>query len=342
MPFDNTKGFVPKGSLLYYWTLLPQSSTLLNGKKIPSLFGILKGIGFYYAFVIGLIAAEFYLIFFALPNDGVPTITLLIFSLLDFAVGVLPLFFEKNPDRNLPILKAEKFIIETNLNPNTPKDIPEESKESFLRNEEIRLQSINNKILWVKVGKFLLATFIIVFAYVKFITYVDHYGGFKNFIFDTIGSGRLLFYVIVGGAFVHILFTKTFIYHIIYWLKLQNQRREFVLSHRTDFVESQKNKDKLFEYKVSVVAKSDNNQKILQRVDENEVGSNIVSLLCNGINKKFRTDNFVLENRNIHIVYSGLLLDTEVNKLFSEQPDNDISRAVVAACKKQQISQIAN
>lgn len=337
MPFDNTKGFVPHGSLLYYWTLLPQSSTTLAGKRIPSLFGKLKGIGFYYTFVIGLIIAEFYLIFFALPKDGVPTVTLLIFSLLDFAIGIIPLFFETKPDWNLSILKAEKYIAETNLNPKTLKY---DSNETTLSAEEKSLASTKRQIIYVYCIKILISAAIMAFAWVKFITYVRFYGGVNSFIYDTIGSGRLLFYVIIGGALVHIFFTKTFIYHIIYWVKFKIQKNEFRISHKTDFDINQKNKDKLFEYNVDVHPKEAFNQKIWQRVEDTVTGPNIISLTCSKVERKFRTDKIILAEKNVYLVVSGLLLDTEINSLFSQQPDNDIARAVIATCKKQQIFQV--
>ena len=188
--------------------------------------------------------------------------------------------------------------------------------------------------------KVILWTSFLVFSCVNFIIYVRFYGCVNIFIYYKIVSGSLLFYVIIGGAMVHIFYTKTFIYHIIYWVKFKMQKNEFRVSHKTDFDINQKNKEKLFEYNVDVHPKEAFNQKIWQRVEDTATGPNIISLTCSSVERKYRTDKIIAAEKNVYLVSSGLLLDTEINSLFSQQPDNDIARAVIATCKKQQIFQV--
>jgi hypothetical protein len=336
---------VPTGPLLYFYTLLPQTGTKLNGENIPPLFGKVKDIGFVYFFVGLLVCAEIYLIFFGLPQDGIPIMQLVLFSIADFSIGLVPIFFEKNPTWNISIIKSEMFIRKINIELNDKNYITDGSTlQQYLAVQETELNKLKTRkfiIEWI-IKPIISIGIIGGFAYLKFSTYVEHYHGIERFFTDRVGSGAILAYSIVGGAIIHIAFTKTVIYHIICTSKLKKQKKEFKELHHTDFIASEKNKVKLIEYQLDFEPKVAGNQKLWQFILEGttiENNSQITELDCNNHKKKFIT-NKVVDNKNVNLIWSGLLLDSEINTLFIQQPNEQLSKAVIAACKRQQILEI--
>lgn len=336
--FDNRKGFKPKGSLLYFWTLLPQVTTTLNQKKIPALFGNIRNIGLYYVLVGILIAAEAYLMISVLPKEGVPFQTLLTLSVIDFIIAIFPLFIELNPHRNKAIIKANIFIAETKLR--IPFFIDSKTSTEVGAKEEVEddLRSYKKQKMLITIIEFIVYLVIVFFAFWKLWSFQRIFGSFSELFFDP--TGRLIISVILYSVFVHIGFTKTVLCHMLFYFKMNAQESEFRNHSKTDFDDTDKNSVKKLDFKVNYKPVVVNNQQICQEITKQEeiAKKYEITLKIGQVDKHYKIDQ-IDDEQNVYLIYSGLLLDTEINKL-SQQNNNTIARAVIASCKEVQIQQI--
>ncbi len=164
--FSNNMGFRPKGSVLKWWLLLPQMSTTIEDKYIPSLYGTLKSLTIPAIMVIATMLLDAILIF-QLNESGVNILVLIIVSVLDFLIPFLCLFALSG---NLYPAKIEAnlFVIQTKLD--VVNLIPSELNNNGDRyKEELRSQfkSYKSKKLLVNLIMIIAAVGILAFAWWK-------------------------------------------------------------------------------------------------------------------------------------------------------------------------------
>lgn len=338
--FDNTMGFRPSGTTLKFWVLLPQISNSIDGKSIPSIYGNLKSLALPSIMVVLLIILEGILIF-QLNDEGVGFMAIIALSAFDFVIAVLPvavfLLFNLYPAR----VNADAFILKTKID--ILDKIPKNRANRSTYENEIRSKqkSVAFKKTIIFLIEFIFAIAIICLGYWKFITY---FAVFKEDIYVE-AIGRLILAVILLSIITHIFFTKTFFTYQLFDYSLKKQLREFEnQQHKISLDETNKQVPLVFD--VNYSPERADNQIVAQKYRnytpkkiEDEQGS-YIDIIHNGVTDKFRIDEFD-GNDNIFLIYTGLLTDEEINKLYATQIDTETKRAIIAQAKEIQINQFA-
>lgn len=345
--FDNTSGFKPKGTVLKFWTLLPQVSTTIGNKHIPSLFGNLRSISLYYLLVATLIFLEVTLVFY-LNDEGIPPTVFISLSIADFFLVILPSLIHLLPKYNDSVIDANIFIAETKL-AIKPIKIPQHFNNNEANyNKDIydNLKKFKSESFRLLLIKLLISGFIISLGVYKFASFWGIYG--RDIFYDPIG--RFTITSIFIGILVHLFCTKIVFYHIAFKIILEKQKKDFHRSpHGSDYrvMPAETNKPNALNFDVPFNSGVANKQKIYQEVNDtkstqksSESNSLDVKIkLSNDNDKSFRTQDFQ-GNASVYLIFTGLLLESEIDNLYTVQDDSGAKQAVIAASKEIQISQI--
>lgn len=329
--FDNNLGFKPSGKVLDWWKVLPQVQIDHN---VPSLFGNIKSMTLSY-FMVGLLILMEGILIYSLNEEGAMPLVLIILTVLDFAIIIIPLLIIVNKNLINSVLKAKLFITQYKLNTdhNVPDDFNgDESKyKDFLKREYKKLKSDKNKLQCINIAT---AIVILVFSYVKF---QSIYGIFGEDII-IMSTGRLAVGVILLSIFVHLLFTKDVVSIIVFKRMLNNQLNDFSQLSLNKVENKDKNNTKEISFFGKYTYEKAGNQMIGKVVDsidstmdsqklikfENQRGQNFISLQ--------KTEN----NSNVNLVWTGILTDPEISVLATAQSDTRLS--VLCVSKEIQLS----
>lgn len=343
--FNNNLDFRPKGSILKLWAMLPQVTTDVDGDRVPPIFGNVKSMALANIIIVILIIMEVVLIF-QLDDQGVPYITLLGLSIFDFIIAVLPMVIMFNMNMIPSIYDANIFNLKAK------RDIPGEIPLKFDGKKEAYKQELNDKIddftkkkKMVSLLSLLFTLLIIGFGAWKFFTYWDVFG---NDIFVE-PIGRFVVIVILVSYIAHIGFTKTVINSRWFKMLLAAQiaeRKKTNNKFRIDRGET--NKTHPLKFNVEYFPVQSGNQFIAQQCECPPYEENKKDFIKrletpSGDLECYRTNKFekkpAFEERRLYLIYTGLLIDSEINELFIAQPNATSQKAMIAECKEIQLSQ---
>jgi hypothetical protein len=328
VPFKDSE-FQPDGKLLKYWTLLPQVSTTVGGEEIPPLFGALRNIALHYIFFGFLLILELACIY-NLFDQGTPTLILIILSLFDFIIAIIPALWETKPGFSSKQIKANIYIAESKLQLKIADDSSLGNKRTIVEASLNQSKKSQRKLL---IAKLLFSALIIVFASVKFWFYWGILG--SDIFVETIG--RLLLATILLSVFVHIICTKTILYHLIFWTSLKkqidNSRRGL---HKTpELYHAVK-----MEYQVSYAPVSISNFKLLQEISTNDKQAKDTVVIKTTSREITFNLNKIDGFENVFLLNRGIFQEHIINELYTVQHDPGAKRAIIAKCKEKQLSQI--
>ncbi len=339
--FGSKLGYRPSGDLLKYWAMIPQVTTNINNETIPSLFGNIKSSIVAYIMVALLIVVEAILIF-QLNEEGVGVLAIFAISLFDFIIAIIPPIILLQLDLIPSQIKTNIFINrEKRKNPKSR--IPErfeDNREHFnqsLDREMKRWKGEKWKVFGINVFFILLIIGLNVW---KFFIYYEVLG---NGIFVE-PIGRFILTVILLSIIIHILFTKICFLNWRFKSILKSQLKAFD-SGEYRISAHEKNAFKEIEFDHTFLPAHSDEQRIAQKIlptDENySQKENILEFEHDGILNKYRVNEFV-GKENVHFIYSGLVLDADIQGLYANQKDTSIRKAVIVSCKETQLSQLIN
>lgn len=337
MELLNSKGFVPEGKALKLWTLLPQISTTIGDEEIPPLFGNIKNLSLYYFLFFLLIVLESVLVFY-LNNEGVPIIVLIALSAVDFAVACLPYLYELKPQYNRKLNDANILIEKTKLaiaskvparyngNNDNHLDATRQSLEKFKKQ--------NTVTFWI--GMFF-SSIIVLLGAVKFYSYYGIFG--SDILVEPVG--RFIIITILISIVVHIFCTKVVLYNELYKRAMKSQHREFSGQYnKFRLGDNDLNLNYSLNFLVPYTPIVAQNQRVCQEYDAGkDAGKPFVELNSNGQLKKYKTQE-ITGNDNVYLLHTGILLESEINKLSLAQHNDDAKKAVAVSGKQVQIGQI--
>jgi hypothetical protein len=320
--YDSNSDFNPKGKLLSYWVSLPQSNNSVNEKPIPSLFGNLKSVLIPTLMVCLLVILEIVLAY-QMNDEGLDILAIIALSIADFIIAIIPVFILAKT-KPLAQIEAQIFILQTKQsikNTNERDNITQELKK------EKKIKNIN----------YLFTAAIIALGIWKFVNYYNVLGS-DIFILPL---GRFILITVIIGIITHIYFTKVFfIYWILYKPALNNAKTK--CRNREDFYIVDFNKEKLMDYPVEYIPASSGRQFLGEKVEEGSWSAtdSIKKITDSYLEKTvyFRVNKFK-DQTQIYLIYSGLLIDPEINQLFIAQNNDLAKEAVVALCKEIQLTQ---
>jgi len=219
--------------------------------------------------------------------------------------------------------------IPTKLSPHYKENSSNFQAETLNELIEIKYQKRKTQFL-----KLLVAVAILASGVYKFISYWAIFG--KSIFI--IGVGRFIIISIILSILIHVLCTKTVIYHILFSKGLKKQIKDFEAHGAHKIGNNEMNKFAELNYLVPYNPVVVGNQKIWQKADPSSSGEQTNNLtLSNNTTQRFRT-NQIIGNEGVYIIYTGILLDSEINNLYSQQNNSIEKKAVAAACKEIQIS----
>lgn len=346
--FDNTSGYRPSHDLISWWLLLPQNSTTYHGtkageagKRISPLFADPKSVVIHFVLIAILIIAELTLIF-QLEDNGVDYKVLLILSIIDFVVAILPMLITKKWT-TVAEINARIFIAEANIELNQyDSTITEQERTTTKKNLKDNLGMWQSKLMPHKILNIVTVMVILIFSAWKFASFYAVLG--SDIFVEPVG--RFVMGVIFLSIVVHLLSTKIVFVASAFYPKLKNEIKKHSRFNDHSIAVAEINKPKEIEHKGKYKPSISLHQRIVQKInywqEETEVKEshkNEYLLLPNGdIQNKYKIDNFEGFN-NINIVTTGLLTDPEIQGLFSSQGDSE-QLQVIATCKGIQLTQI--
>ena len=172
------------------------------------------------------------------------------------------------------------------------------------------------------------------------------YGILGNDIFIE-AIGRYILIGIVISILVHTFCTKVVFYHFCYKMALNKQMKEFEDSGYLDnrISKDETNKSSSLNFNVPYTPVVNNNQRVCQElpktIKEKLTEGNFSSILLQYDNRdiEYRVDK-IDEPDLAKLVYTGLLLDSELTSLSIQQSEQASQTAVIVTGKEIQLSQI--
>lgn len=329
--------FRPIGSVLKLWALLPQVSTSASGRMIPSLFGDLKSVVIPLLMVILLIVSEIVLVM-QLNDEGVGYLVLLILSILDFVVAILPPVIQYFSNRIPAVLKTEKFIAEYEIK--TIFQLGDNNNSSTIQEARRSLQNANSKLFQNTVMKWVFFFIIVGLSIWKLMSI---YTVFEDDLF-IIPLGRFVLGVTILSIITHQFFTSIVVVYLLFSSAMKKQEKANNTLGEYTVIESDKNKNREFEYNVKYKPAVADKQRIVQEVQlsdypnkEHQLKYNIIELPHDKTVRLFKTKDFD-GNKKSSIVFTGLLLDPEIRSLIVGQ-HNESKIPIIATCKEIQLNQ---
>ncbi len=319
--YDSTTDFFPKSELLNHWVALPQSNVSVNGKQIPSLYGNIKSVFITILMVCILIVLEA-LLAFQINDEGLGILAIIALSAADFIFALFPIFIlaKKDPeskiDAQILVLQVKQHLCGSN--------------ESDLIKQEIEKKKYIKKVNLVFSG------LIILLGLSKFAVY---YSVLESDIF-LVPLGRFILFIIIFGVVVHIYFTKIFFaYLTLFRPALKKQLNKWRTRADCFIREYEYNNEKQLIYPAQYVPASSARQFIGEKVTEWDIAIDKIRT----INDQYKNEthfriNRIVDMNNVYLVYSGLLIDPEINQLFIAQTNDQAKEAVVAQCKEVQLA----
>jgi hypothetical protein len=337
--FNNSIGFRPSGDVLKYWAMLPQVTSSIGDTKIPSLFGQPKSVTVPIIMVMFLVLIEGILVF-QLSEEGVGFLAILAISIFDFVVAILPPEILMRMNLIPAEIDAHIFVNDNKLRIPSPVPNGYNSKQDYLNELNRNVSIYENKKSKVGLINWIFYVAIIALNIWKFFIY---YGVLGSGIFIE-PIGRFILTVILLSIIVHILYTKVVYVFLKYNSSLKSQLAAFRrrVKYITPLDETNKNKE--IEFSVKYRPAYSGNQRIAQRLLPFEESSSphdvTIELPHDNIPNKYRVTDFS-NGQNICLVYTGLLMDPEIQGLYSTQ-DTSSKEAIIVTCKETQLSQFQN
>ena len=330
--YNNTTGFRPKGDLLKLWAMLPQVTSYIGQHKIPSLFGNPKSVRIPIIMVILLVAIEGVLVF-QLNEEGVGFLAILAISIFDFVIAILPpeILMRKNL---VPAdIEANIFVNEQRLQLPAPIGADKDYKGTLDR----KVQHFERKR---KIVNMINISFVFILIGLNIWKFFIYFGVLGDGIFVE-PIGRFILTVILLSIIVHIFYTKIVYIYWRYTSEFSKQHKDFTRKVNYFIPDDEINKSKEIEFSLKYKPAFSANQRIAQRILLHEQTDpdkeRIMELPHDSAPLKYRVSDFI-GTQNIHIVFTGLLTDPEIQGLYSVQ-DAGSREAILVTCKEIQIDQ---
>lgn len=330
--------FKPSGTPLKFWTLLPQVSSRADN---PPLFGKIKSISIYYIMVIILIGLEIMLAL-NLNEEGIDFKVFVALSIADFALVILPALAYLNPAFNPALIKANIFIQKTKLLLVDITKIPTQfgdNKEAYRQsiiNESNRFKSQKTKTFIYEV---IISILIVGLSLFKFYSFYSVLG--SDIFVEPVG--RFICITILISILVHLLCTKYVFYHLFYYFSMNSQKNAFQHQGLYKVRANDRNRILPLNYLTPYDPVVVENQRICQEVSEEaeskDTRTKTIQIESSGVERTYRIDK-IQGNEKVCLIYTGLLLDSEITEMSMNQADDSAKLAVFASGKEIQISQL--
>ncbi len=99
----------------------------------------------------------------------------------------------------------------------------------------------------------------------------------------------------------------------------------------------------LLKFDVEYSHERSHNQFIGQKIgsEASLPNTQVKKIMHAGVEHTFRVNNFI-GNKEVYLVYTGLLTDPEITQLYMAQNNPSAKKAIIAECKEIQIGQLSN
>jgi len=341
--FDNRSGYRPSPKLISWWLLLPQITTTHQGAnkmkpgRIPPIFSDPSSVIIHYVLVGLLIYAEITLML-NLEKNGLEIPIMLILSILDFVVALLPILIIKSRKEKIypSQIAANIFVQEVKIAYAEKENI--DKSEAYKQLDEWKKKE--NTLSIINLTCILL---LLVFCFGKFWSVYQILG---DDIFSEV-IGRFTFGVVLLSFIVHLISTKVVFAHVPFFFILKQEKKQFERGENYKISPQETNKNKIIVYNGEFREAMALNQKVLQESTREEYfkekdnhSDSVIMLSQDKTDYYYRKQNFT-QNQNICIVTTGLLTDSEIQSLASSQSDLGLNKLLlIATCKEYQLSQI--
>lgn len=347
--FDNTSGYMPSEKVRFWWRLLPQHAGTYHGthegeagKKIPPVYADPKNVSIHFILVFILIGAELYLML-QLRENGIDFMVLLILSIIDFIIAVLPILLSWLYNTKAEI-NARIFIAEAQVELNRQLNSATETEDAKTAR---RTNLKRNLLMWQRklIPHRLITVFVIgvllTFSVWKFISFYEVLG--SDIFVEPIG--RFIVGVILLSIAVHLISTKiVFAATLMYPLLWRESGKQIKYGdHTVDW--TMKNVPREVSYPGKFKAAVADNQRIMQAIDRNQLpedtdfqNTSEYMLLPYEHMQNWYRNNFK-DDKGITIIYTGILADPELLTLAGVQNASDQLEVLVTG-KEIQLQQI--
>ncbi|MDP1815347.1 MAG: hypothetical protein Q8K92_12935, partial [Leadbetterella sp.] len=215
------------------------------------------------------------------------------------------------------------------------------NEQNYHRSIINELNRFNNQKSKTTLYGVVISIFIVGLSLYKFLIF---YAVLGNDIFIE-PVGRFILITILISILVHLFCTKYVFYHICYRNYLNKQKNEFEGMGLFKVRANDKNKISPLNYLVPYDPVSVDNQRVCQELIDEEKGketrAKYITLESSGVEREYRIDK-IQGNEKVCLIYTGLLLDSEITELFIQQEDDSAKLAVSASGKEIQISQLTS